>query len=193
MRTDLYRQWLELRQQWYANPRLRILAAVVIVIMLISGLQGLQQLQRQAKQEAYRQWQRLEDVRQLSQEGHWQGYAQHATQVLQQLQQQLWHADSEGQAQAKLRDTLQQALNRNGLQALRINITSLPSSEMSLLQVRADLSGDYLPTAWQNFIHELSVHQPKLIIEHDGINRINAKRNLYRLSLHGWFVIGEQP
>lgn len=191
MKADLQRQWRQVRQQWQANPRLRVLAAVVAAILLFSVLQALHQQQSQARQEAQRQWQRLQDVRQLSQEQHWQEYAQHSEAALQRLQQQLWRAASEGQAQAQLRDLLQQALNRHGLSSVRINITSLLDEQGELLQVRADLNGDYLPGAWQDFLHELAHHSPRLIIEHDGINRTNARRNLYRLGLHAWFVIGE--
>lgn len=193
MKADLQRQWRQLQQQWHANPRLRILAAVVVAILLFSVLQHLHQQQGQARQEAQRQWQRLQDVRQLSQEQHWHAYAEQSQAALQQLRQQLWHAASEGQAQAQLRDRLQQALNRHGLSAIRINITSLPDEQGELLQVRADLNGDYQPGAWQDLVHELAQHTPRLIIEHDSVNRTNARRNLYRLGLHAWFVIGEEP
>lgn len=193
MKTDLQRQWRQLRQQWQANPRLRILAAVVVAILLFSVLQHLQQQQNQARQEAQRQWRRLQDVQQISQEQHWHEYAEHSQSALQQLRQQLWHAASEGQAQAQLRDLLQQALNRHGLSAIRINITSLPDEQGELLQVRADLNGDYQPGVWQDLLYELGHHVPRLIIEHDSVNRTNTRRNLYRLGLHAWFVIGEEP
>ena len=191
MKADLQRQWRQLRQQWQANPRLRILAAVVAAILLFSVLQNLHQMQSQARQETQRQWQRLQDVRQLSQEQHWQEYAEHSEAALQQLQQQLWHADSEGQAQAQLRDLLQQSLNRHGLSAVRINVTSLPDEQGEFLQVRADLNGDYQPGAWQDFLYELTRHKPRLMIESDNINRTNENRNLYRLGLHAWFVFSE--
>lgn len=192
MKADLQQQWQHLRQQWQDNPRLRILAAVVALILLFSLLQSLYQLQNQARQDSLRQWQRLQDVRQLSQEHHWQDYAAHTTQALQQLEQQLWHAVSEGQAQAKLRDVLQQALNRNGLQAIRINITSLPTEDGDLLQVRADLSGDYFAGPWHDFIHELTTQPSAILIEYDDINRTNKRRNHYRLGLHAWFVLDEE-
>lgn len=191
MKAELQHQWQHLRQQWHDNPRLRILAAVVVLILLLSLLQSLYQLQSKAQQDSLNQWQRLQEVRQLSQEQHWQDYAVHATQALEQLEQQLWHAASEGQAQAKLRDVLQQALNRNGLEAGRINITSLPAEDGELLQVRAELSGDYLPGAWQEFIHELTRQQTAILIEYDSINRTDQRRNHYRIGLHAWFVLGD--
>lgn len=191
MKTELHHQWHQLRRQWNANPRLRILAAVVALILLFSLLQNLYQLQNKAQQESLRQLQRLQEVRQLSQEQHWQDYAVQAAQALERLEQQLWHAQSEGQAQAKLRDVLQQALTRNGLEASRVNITSLPAEEGSLLQVRAELSGDYLPGAWQEFVHDVTHQNTAILIEFDNINRTNKRRNHYRLGLHAWFVLGE--
>lgn len=193
MKADVQRQWRQLQQQWQANPRLRILAAVVVMILLFSVLQHLHQMQGQARQEAQRQWQRLGDVQQLSQEQHWHEHAEQAQAALLQLRQQLWHAASEGQAQAQLRDLLQQALNRHGLSAIRINVTSLPNEQGDLLQVRADVNGDYKPGAWQDLVYDLAQHTPRLIIEHDSVNRTNARRHLYRLGLHAWFVIGEEP
>lgn len=193
MKADLHKQWQHMRQQWQDNPRLRILAAVVVVILLVSLLQSLHQLQGKARQDSQRQWQRLQDVRQLSQEHHWQDYAAHTTQALNQLEQRLWHAASEGQAQAQLRDVLQQTLNRHGLKADRINITSLPTDDGELLQVRADVSGDYHAGPWQEFVHEVSTRQPAIFIEHDSINRSNPRRNHYRIGLHAWFVLGEEP
>ncbi|MGN5519556.1 GspMb/PilO family protein [Halopseudomonas sp. Lyrl_26] len=192
MKTDLQRQWRQLRQQWQANPRLRLLAAVVVLILLFSVLQHLHQIQSQARQDAQRQWQRLGDVQQLSQEQHWQQHAEQTQAALQELKQQLWHAASEGQAQAQLRDLLQQALNRHGLSAIRINVTSLLNEQGDLLQVRADVNGDYQPGAWQDLMHDLAQHTPRLIIEHDSVNRTNARRHLYRIGLHAWFIIGEE-
>lgn len=191
MKSELHHQWQQLRRQWQANPRLRVLGAVVALILLFSLLQNLYLVQSKAQQESVRQWQRLQEVRQLSQEQHWQDYAVQAAQALERLEQQLWHAESEGQAQAKLRDVLQQALTRNGLEASRVNITSLPAEEGSLLQVRAELSGDYLPGAWQEFVHDVTHQNTAILIEFDNINRTNKRRNHYRLGLHAWFVLGE--
>lgn len=191
MKSELHQQWQQLRRQWQANPRLRVLGAVVALILLFSLLQNLYLVQSKAQQESVRQWQRLQEVRQLSQEQHWQDYAVQAAQALERLEQQLWHAESEGQAQAKLRDVLQQALTRNGLEASRINITSLPTDEAGLLQVRAELSGDYLPGAWQEFVHDVTHQDTAILIEFDNINRTNKRRNHYRLGLHAWFVLRE--
>lgn len=193
MKADLQRQWQQIRQQWHDNPRLRIMAAVVVVILLVSLLQSLHQLQSAARQDSQRHWQRLQDVRQLSEEHYWQDYAMHTSEAMQQLEQQLWHAASEGQAQAQLRDVLQQALNQHGLKAARINITSLPTDDGDLLQVRADLSGDYHAGPWHEFIHTLVSHPHAILIEQDSINRTNRRRNHYRLGLHAWFVLGEEP
>ena len=192
MKADMQRQWQQVRQQWRDNARLRVLAAVVVAILLFSFLQHLHQLQSEAKQDALRQWQRLQDVTQLSRESHWQEYAEQSEGALAQLQARLWHAESEGQAQAQLRDLLQQMLSKHGLTAMRINITSLPDEDSGLVQVRADLNGDYLPGAWQDFVFELSRHSPAVVIEHDSVNRTNAARNLYRLGLHAWFVVEAQ-
>lgn len=192
MKADLQQQWQQARQQWQSNPRLRLLAGVVVLILIISVLQGLHQTQVEARQQARQQWQRLQDVRQLSQESHWHDYAEHAQQAHAALQQQLWQADSDGQAQAKLRDIIQQALKQNGLAAQRVNVTSLPAEREGWLQVRADINGEYLPGAWQDFLYQLSQHQPRLIIEQESVNRSN-RRPQFRLGLHAWFVIsGEE-
>src|SRR5690606_228306 len=104
VKADMQRQWQQVRQQWRDNARLRVLAAVVVAILLFSFLQHLHQLQSEAKQDALRQWQRLQDVTQLSRESHWQEYAEQSEGEMEQLHARLWHAESEGQAQAQLRD-----------------------------------------------------------------------------------------
>src|SRR5690554_7138859 len=76
MKADLQQQWQQARQQWQSNPRLRLLAGVVVLILIVSVLQGLHQTQVEARQQARQQWQRLQDVRQLSQESHWHDYAE---------------------------------------------------------------------------------------------------------------------
>lgn len=189
MGLKLQQQWQQLQQQWQANPRLRVLAAVVVLILLISLLQSFQQWQNQAKQESQRHWQRLQDVKQLSQESYWHQHALEAQQALQQLEQKLWHADSEGQAQAKFRDVLQQALNRHGLSSNRISLTSIPTDDGRLLQVRANLAGDYQAGPWQEFVFDVTHQYPAIYVENDSINRTNQRRNSYRLSMHAWFEL----
>lgn len=66
MKSELHHQWQQLRRQWQANPRLRVLGAVVALILLFSLLQNLYLVQSKAQQESVRQWQRLQEVRQLS-------------------------------------------------------------------------------------------------------------------------------
>ena len=181
--------WQQLQEQWQSNPRLRLLLAVVAVILLIALLQHLHQAQHDAHTEAQKQWQRLSDVQQLSAVEYWAERAEQSQQAAESLNTYIWRAASEGQAQAQLRDVLQRYLNEHGLETIRINISAVPSDTIGVLQVRADLSGTYLPGAWQDFVYSLLRHRPQILIEHDSVNRTNTKRNLYGLSVHAWFTI----
>lgn len=184
--------WQQLQEQWQGNPRLRLLLAAVAVILVVALLQNLHQAQQNAHAEAQKQWQKLGDVQQLSAVEHWAGRAESGQQAVETLNKHIWQASSEGQAQAQLRDVLQRYLNEQGLDTLRINVTAVPSDTIGLLQVRADLSGTYVPGAWQDFVYSLLEHRPQILIEHDSVNRTNSNRNLYRLSVHAWFTISEE-
>ena len=184
--------WRQLQEQWQSNPRLRILLGVVVFILVVTLLQALHQARHNAYLEAQKQWQRLGDVQQLSSVEHWAQRAEQGQQVLDSLNQHIWQASSEGQAQAQLRDVLQRYLNEHGLDTIRINVTAVPSDTVGFLQVRADLSGTYLPGAWQDFVYSLLKYRPQILIEHDSVNRTNANRNIYRLSVHAWFIIRDE-
>ncbi len=184
--------WQQLQEQWHSNMRLRILLGVVALIVVVTMLQSLHQAQHSAYLEAQKQWQRLGDVQQLSSVEHWAQRAEQGQQVLDSLNQHIWQASSEGQAQAQLRDVLQRYLNEHGLDTIRINVTAVPSDTVGFFQVRADLSGTYLPGAWQDFVYSLLQYRPQILIEHDSVNRTNANRNIYRLSVHAWFIISEE-
>lgn len=185
--------WQQLQEQWRSNPRLRMLLAAVAAILLFSVLQNLHQARQDARMEAQKQWQRLGDVQQLSAVEYWAERAEQGQEIVESLHSHIWKASSEGQAQAQLRDVLQRYLKEQGLDVTRMNVTAVPSDSVDLLQIRAEISGTYVPGAWQDFVYRVLEHRPKVLIEHDSVNRANKNRSLYRLSVHAWFTIKEEP
>lgn len=185
-------QWQQLQEQWRSNPRLRILLAAVAAILMFAVLQSLHQARQDARAEAQKQWQRLGDVKQLSAVEYWAERAEQGQAVVGSLQKHIWQASSEGQAQAQLRDVLQRYLKEQGLEVTRMNVTAVPSDSVGMLQIRADISGTYIPGAWQNFVYRLLEYRPQILIEHDSVNRTNKNRSLYQLSVHAWFTIQEE-
>lgn len=184
--------WRQLQEQWQSNPRLRILSACVAAILVFAMLQSLHQAREDARNEAQKQWQRLGDVKQLSAVEYWAERAEQGQQVIESLQKNIWQASSEGQAQAQLRDVLQRYLKEQGLEVTRMNVTAVPSDNVGLLQIRADISGTYIAGAWQDFVQRILEHRPQILIEHDSVNRTNANRSLYQLSVHAWFTIEDE-
>ncbi|KAA0874398.1 hypothetical protein [Nitrincola tapanii] len=186
-------QLIQWQREWQTNHRLRRLVAAVLVIMLIALYQGLSAWRIQHKQAALQHHARFVDLQQLATETEWQSRRDELETTLQALRAHLWQAPSEGAAQARLRDQLQNHAREHQITFDRINLSVHYDAVIELTQVRAEFSGPYSPGNWQRFVSAISQDRPPVLIDFEMINRDNPRRPIYRLGVSAWFDLGRVP
>jgi hypothetical protein len=181
----------QLQQEWQTNKRLQIIAGAAALLFIIWVHVQLDNWRDARATSAHAAQVRLMDMRQVAGEHFWPERAAEAEAAAQSARQQLWQARSEGEAQALLRDWLEQQARTQGLAITRINVdVETVRTGARYRAVRADIQGTYTPGAWQEFLEVISTHTPRLVVEFEQLNITSARNQRYRLTVAAWFEIG---
>lgn len=189
-------QWQQTRaqiqQEWQTNKRLQLIAGAAALLFIIWVHVQLDNWREARATSAHAAQVRLMDMRQVAREHFWPERAAEAEAAAQSARQQLWQARSEGEAQARLRDWLEQQARAQGLAITRMNVDVETARTGSRYRaVRADIQGAYTPGAWQEFLEVVSSHTPRLGVEFEQLNITSARNQRYRLTIAAWFDIRE--
>ncbi|MFA7555319.1 MAG: hypothetical protein WCY88_13795 [Spongiibacteraceae bacterium] len=188
---SLQKQYQELRTQvlseWRSSKRLQLIVVASAVLFIAFGHVQLERWRAAAEEQAKRTMMELNDTRLAAREKAWPKRAEEAGKVLEQVRQQLWSANTEGEAQAALRDWLQAQASASGVKINQMTVdvgATLPNGS-TLSPVRADIRGEYEAGAWQNMLSNIEKNVPSIIVEFEQIDV--SRRSRYRLGLLAWF------
>lgn len=188
--TSLKLQWKQLQLEWQSNKRLQLISIVAFVLFILWIHTQLDSWRAAKKNEAIAAYARYQDTLAVAKEDAWISRAKEAGLRLQQVQTKLWVAGSEGEAEAKLRDWLQQQARTLDLPITRISVEVGVASKGELYRpVHVDIQGGYKAGAWQLMLQTINDSAPPVIVDLEQLNIANPQNLFYRLNLTAWFVI----
>lgn len=191
---SLSEQWqstvLQARDEWQSNKRLQLITLVSVLLFGVWCIVQLESFRLNSEKDAKAAFEKLQDISQTAKEERWPDRAEQSKAALEVIRQQLWHAGSEGEAQATLRDWLEQQARNNKLviDRMTVDLGSAPQN-VTARPVRAELEGRYEVGVWQNFMLALSEHSPLVLVEYEEINFGNPRKTLYKISVMAWFEL----
>jgi hypothetical protein len=190
MMASLKPQWKQVQAEWQANKRLQLISIVALVLFILWTHTQLDNWRAAKKNEAIAAYARYQDTLAVAKEDAWINRAKEAGLHLQQMQTKLWVATSEGEAEAKLRDWLQQQARTFDLPITRISVeVGVASRGERYRPVHVDIQGVYKAGAWQQMLQSINASTPPVIVDFEQLNIANSQNLFYRLNLTAWFVI----
>lgn len=193
---SLHLQYQQMRQQikseWGSNQRLRLITFLSAVLFVVWGHMQLDRWRESAERQAKRSIMELRETNLAVEEKRWPQREKEAVSALEKIQRRLWKANTEGEAQAALRDWLQGQARLSGLEIKQIDIeVGKPGQRLSITPVRASIRGEYKAGSWQKMIERLGTAVPSVTVEFEQIDITRKPR--YRLGLLVWYELGELP
>jgi hypothetical protein len=165
--------WMQLREQWQANQRLRWLVwSVVYIVLFYVGL--VLNDWRQLHNEAVAQLQRTSvKLDQLQHQTQWSERWQHEQVVGEKLRAKLWEAQSDNLAEADLQNFLRKIMTGHGMQNYRPRLA--PTERVSLggesvIKVTAEVSGVVAVGQIDHLMKALADNPKSLSIERFNYN-----------------------
>ena len=178
-------------QEWQTNKRLQyttVLSAILFGLWCFVQLESFRQKSESSARAAFT---KLQDVSQTAKEKRWPDRAVESVEALAVIRQKLWHAGSEGEAQATLRDWLEQQARNERLVIDRITVELGESPQnVSVRPVQAEFQGVYEVGVWQRFMQRISTHKPSIVVEYEEINFNNPRKLKYKVNVTAWFELG---
>ncbi len=179
----------ELRQ----NPRLRIGLGIIVALLLTYGLSRLHVYEKQLQQnyqEVTGRWQQLKEVAGQTQ---WANHAQQAVVLREQLEQQLWQANTKGMAQAVLQTWLQEEIFFAQIKdaGLKMQTTLSVPKYPNLWQISAELQADFEPKTLQKLLLAIEGYEKLTVVERLEIRY--ASRSRMTLGVTAYFLETPTP
>ena len=183
----------QVRDEWGTNKRLQKITWVSVLLFAVWSWVQLDEWRQSLAADAQAVSLKLQDARLASNEARWPERAAKAVGALENAKNDVWRARTEGEAEARLRDWLEQQARKNGVVIGRVTVSlDVPPRGMDVYPVRAELQGSYRAGAWQDFLGSLRKHRPKVVLEYDEINFANPRRPKYRANITAWFDLSSQ-
>lgn len=179
----------ELRQ----NPRLRIGLGIIVALLLTYGLSRLHVYEKQLQQnyqEVTGRWQQLKEVAGQTQ---WANHAQQAVALREQLEQQLWQANTKGMAQAVLQTWLQEEIFFAQIKdaGLKMQTTLSVPKYPNLWQISAESQADFEPKTLQKLLLAIEGYEKLTVVERLEIRY--ASRSRMTLGVTAYFLETPTP
>jgi|GEM_PF-1020572 len=182
--------WLQAQQEWQSNKRLQvisIIACILIVFWIHSKLNDWRLTKQADARVALTAYQ---DTQAVARENEWLERATTADAALKNMRTKLWHATSEGEAEAKLRDWLQKLAKDSGITIDRISVQVAAAPRGFIWRpVHADIQGKYQAGAWQLMLDKMGKNNPPVIVDFEQLNIASENNLFYRLNVTAWFTI----
>jgi hypothetical protein len=188
--VDWREQWSQVKVEWRENRRLQTIVIFALVIFVFWIHLQLNQGRVAARNNAHLAQRSYGETLAAAKEKSWPDKSKEASLKLKKLKGMLWHANTEGEAQALIRDWLDREAQKLGVVITRSNIIvgeALPGT--NLRPVRADIQGKYKVGIWQQFLISIRKNQQLIAVDYELLNLTNEKNQLYRLNLTAWFTI----
>lgn len=191
-RVVLEQRWLQIRQEWQANKRLQVASWFALGLLVLWIHTWLDDWRLAKKKDAKVALGMYLDTQSVARENEWIDRAKTSDEALQQMRKKLWHATSEGEAEAKLRDWIQQTAKSSGVNITRISLdVSAPPRGYSWYAVHADIQGVYEAGAWQRMLDAMAKNTPVVLVDYEQLNLVTASNLFYRMNATAWFAIKE--
>lgn len=187
-------QWGLIKREWVSNRRLQAISFMASVLLVfwvhvqLDNWRLAKQADARAALVAYR------DTQAVAKEQAWIERAKVSQEALASVRSGLWSATSDGEAEAKFRDWLQQVAKDSGVSIDRIVVeVGVAPKEGGWRPVRADFQGKYRAGAWQAMLQKISTNTPVVLVDFEQLNVVNSSNLFYRLNLTAWFQISVAP
>ncbi|WP_039915857.1 hypothetical protein [Cellvibrio mixtus] len=191
-RVVLAQQWQQIKQQWHTNRRLQAASFIALGLFVLWIHARLDDWRLAKKEDAKVALNMYLDTQAVAREHEWIERAKTSDVALQQMRTKLWHASSEGEAEAQLRDWIQKIAKESGLGITRITLeVSPPPRGFTWYAVRADLQGTYVAGAWQRMLNAMATNTPPVLVDYEQLNLVTSTNLFYRINVTAWFVIKE--
>lgn len=185
-------QWGLAKKEWVSNQRLQAISLMAVMLFVLwchvqlNNWRLVKQADAQAALVAYY------DTQAVAKEQAWLERAKASEQALASARTGLWSATSEGEAEAKFRDWLQQVAKESGVSIDRIIVeVGVAPKGVNWRPVRADFQGKYQAGAWQSMLQKMSTNTPAVLVDFEQLNVVNSSNLFYRLNLTAWFLVGD--
>jgi len=185
-------QWDLAKKEWASNQRLQAISLMAAALFALWGHVQLDNWRLAKQADAHAALVAYYDTQAVAKEQAWLERAKASEQALVSARTGLWSATSEGEAEAKFRDWLQQLAKETGVSIDRIIVeVGVAPKGVGWRPVRADFQGKYQAGAWQAMLQKMSTNTPIVLVDFEQLNIVNSSNLFYRLNLTAWFLIGD--
>ncbi len=191
MRSAIKQQAIKIADELRTNKRLQAISLIALLLLIMWIHVQLNAWHNRVKAVAIAGFAKYEDTLAVANQRDWPQRAEQVNQQLRQYKSQLWTAASEGEAEARFRDWLQQQAGEAGIPVERITVEVGVTPRGSLwVPVHADFQGKYIVGNWQKMLEMIENGDKAVSVDFEQLNLANSQSPFYRLNLTSWFLIG---
>lgn len=185
-------QWGTVKREWASNQRLQAISLVAVLLLVIWVHVQLDSWRLAKQADARAALVTYYDTQAVAKEQVWLERAKESRDALISIRTGLWSAKTEGEAEAKFRDWLQQIAKSSGVSVDRIVVEiGVAPKGVELRPVRADFQGKYQAGKWQVMLQKVTANKPIVLVDYEQLNVANSSNLFYRLNLTAWFLIND--
>ena len=190
IKQDVHAALINAKSEWLDNQRLQAMTLLALAIGLIWCHVLLAGVISEYRQQAGTLEAELLEKQSIVRDISWPEKAESAGALVNESERLFWVANSEGEAQAKVRDHVRLVSRTVGLDIDRINVDILPLDARGYHRVHVDMRGSYEAGKWHDFVNGVVAARPTMIIESEQLD-LRRTPGRYRVGVIAWVRLGD--